>query len=484
MERRYIPHQFQRKFHKSKARIRIVDTGRQTGKTLSGIIELIWHLERGLSSCHRVINRIEGGKTVCSECGNECKLVPVNALVVAPTYRMLDDINIKMFRDWVPQWFSTGWNEQKKRLTIPNGGVCEFRSAEEPDRLRGVTLDILWMDEASFMKRAAWEVVQPATLVRDALILITTTPRGQDWVYKEFYQKAGSTWTVQDPLLEIRQEAVNIINPVGNKDIEAFHYRTFDVEHISLEQILKKRDEMSEKMFRQEYMATFEQYTGLVYDMFDERMHVIEDTPAETRLQYFVGIDVGYRNPTAMLLIGEDANHNLYVIDEVYESGLLAPAIAEKFKKLIAGKEIRDVIIDPASRQSTQASQGMSILDQIIELGVPARIGNNDVIAGINRVSQMLTPDTITGRPKVFICRRCINLREEIAGYVWDDSKEDKNAPERPKKVKDHLCDAMRYVLMERPDWYKHMDSKDYAQSVVQGEAVSLLEDRIDPDIF
>lgn len=482
MERKYNPHAFQRKFHKSKHRIRVKDTGRQVGKSFAGMIDLAHFVERGLSDCCGVTTDIVDRKYVCPKCGKECGVTPVNCMVVAPTRELLDDVNIKMFREYIPSWFEYGWNEQKKRLTHKNGSTIRFRSADNPERLRGSTLDYLWIDEASFMKPQVWDIVKPATLVKNAIIVITTTPKGKNWVYQKFYKNAGSIWTVENPLLEAKQEPIHITRPDGDPDIEVYHYRSFDVDHIKPEDILSEKNRMSDRMYRQEWLATHEAYSGMIYPMYDESAHIIDNIP-NVAMQYFVGIDVGFNNPTAILLIGEDENHNLYVIDEVYESQLLASDIYARYKSLTAGKEIRETFIDPASKQSTQASGGVSVYDQLTELGMVATLANNDVLAGINRVSELLIVDHVTNRPKLFIHRRCVNLREEIGGYVWDDAQSEKNAPERPKKFKDHACDALRYTVIGRPDWYAHEPSK-FGSRPVEIGAVDLLEDRIDPDLF
>lgn len=477
----YTPHKFQRLFHKSKARIRLVSTGRQTGKTFSGSVELLWHLQHGRSSCHKVLTKIVEGKYICSECGKPTEFNPIRALVVAPTYGDLDDINISMLKNLAPNIFDEGWNEQKKRLTLSNGSVCIFKSADKPDRLRGGTLDFLWLDEASFMRPETWEIVKPATLVKQATIIITTTPKGMDWVKGTFYDNASKVYTVKSPLEESRQAPIEI-DKSGDNEIVAFHYRTYDVDHIPISDIQKEKDQMSERMFRQEYLATFETFSGLVYPMYDEKVHLIYDAP-RIPMQYFVGIDVGWHNPTAMLLIGEDEHRNLYALNEVYESGLTIEQIAEKYKVLTAGKEIRETVIDPSTAGKTLASGGVSVLDQLRDVGVNAIIAPNDVQAGIARISQLLTPDRITDRPKLFIVRHCIHTRDEIQSYVYEESRNGVYS-DKPKKQKDHLMDALKYVVLSRPDSYEHLPSRGYGARPIETGAIDMLSNRIDPDLF
>ena len=69
-------------------------------------------------------------------------------------------------------------------LNADNIGICSeckegCLAVEErvPDRLRGVGLNWLWMDEASFQNREVWEVIYPALTDKGGYAWITTTPR-------------------------------------------------------------------------------------------------------------------------------------------------------------------------------------------------------------------------------------------------------------------------------------------------------------------
>jgi phage terminase large subunit-like protein len=67
-----------------------------------------------------------------------------------------------------------------RRLTWPNGAIGLCFSGDEPDRLRGVQADTLWLDELCAM-RLAQDVLDMAymglRLGRDPRALVTTTPR-------------------------------------------------------------------------------------------------------------------------------------------------------------------------------------------------------------------------------------------------------------------------------------------------------------------
>jgi predicted phage terminase large subunit-like protein len=77
------------------------------------------------------------------------------------------------------------------RITLPSGGTIQLRSADNPDSLRGATLDGLVFDEAAQAKQDAWPTLEPTLLVRNGWALFISTPRGQNWFY-DLYEEAAN----------------------------------------------------------------------------------------------------------------------------------------------------------------------------------------------------------------------------------------------------------------------------------------------------
>ena len=73
--------------------------------------------------------------------------------------------------------------------------------------------------------------------------------------------------------------------------------------------------------------------------------------------------------------------------------------------------------------------------------------GDNDVLNGIRRVSQLFS------RRVLMIHRQCQGLIGELQSYVWD-SKAAQMGVEKPVKSLDHGPDALRYyVNTSLPKW-------------------------------
>jgi len=207
----------------------------------------------------------------------------------------------------------------------------------------------------------------------------------------------------------------------------------------------------------------------LIYPDFEFERHIKSYPKKDLQDIFFIGIDIGWTNPTAILLAKEDTKHNLWVLDEVQDVQLDAPGISRNIRALLVrnGLESDDItayIIDPASRK-TENTSTMSIFDQLVEEGWPLVKGNNDVLAGISRVTRLIKEN------KLFVTNRCEKLREEISEYRWREVKEgsDQDA-NRPFKVKDHSLDSLRYISMSRPDWFERPELDIYGRLVEEEE--------------
>lgn len=66
----------------------------------------------------------------------------------------------------------------------PNGAFGWVRSAEEPDRLRGPNSELTWADEVASWDESSWDMVEFATRIGMARIIVTTTPKPLRWLYR------------------------------------------------------------------------------------------------------------------------------------------------------------------------------------------------------------------------------------------------------------------------------------------------------------
>ena len=172
---------------------------------------------------------------------------------------------------------------------------------------------------------------------------------------------------------------------------------------------------------------------GLIYPMCEESF---SDVPSGVPEHFVLSLDYGTQNAFAAVLWGFYGGV-WYAVREYYYSGRdkgvqktdneYADDLDE-FLDDING-EIR-TIVDPSAA---------SFIELLRRRGRYAVMkADNDVLNGIRETASAMR------QGKIKITPACKNLRAELQGYVWDEKAVD---VEKPIKVNDHACDAMRYFV-------------------------------------
>lgn len=158
-----------------------------------------------------------------------------------------------------------------------------------------------------------------------------------------------------------------------------------------------------------------------VYDLWVDGVH-----------EYFAnGILVHNCDPTALEHVVL-AHGDLWIDEEIYNTGLTNPDIAERAKA--QGVTSGDVIIadcaEPKSIRELQAA-GLWV--------IPSPKGADSIVSGID----------ILKRYRLHITRRSRGLISNIQSYKWAEDK-DGNLTNKPEDKNNHGIDAVRYVGLAR----------------------------------
>ena len=111
-------------------------------------------------------------------------------MVVAPTYPMLNDSSFRSFKTHA-ETLGIPYTMNRSRFSamLPNKAEILFRSADNPDRLRGPNLSGCWLDEASYIDHEAYKIAIACLREggQQGWMTATFTPRGrQHWTYLSF----------------------------------------------------------------------------------------------------------------------------------------------------------------------------------------------------------------------------------------------------------------------------------------------------------
>lgn len=160
-----------RPLHTRKTRWAIAVAHRRAGKTVADINELIM------------------GAT-------KCRLPNPRFAYVAPQLNQAKDIAWTYLKEYTA-FLSPKINESELWVELPGGARIRIYGADNPDRLRGIYLDGVVLDEFGDMDPTIWtQVLRPALSDRKGWAIFIGTPKGKNTFYKLWVEAEGDPdWT-------------------------------------------------------------------------------------------------------------------------------------------------------------------------------------------------------------------------------------------------------------------------------------------------
>jgi PBSX family phage terminase large subunit len=306
-------------------------------------------------------------------------------------------------------------NEQRLEVIINNrfGGtskICLY-GWESVESVRGLEADLEVFDEVQNYKRfwSTWqEVLLPTLAPRKGRAVFMGTSKGYNHLYD--------------------------LHNLESKDerFASFRFTSFDNPFLDHDEINQAKKSISNNAFQQEYMAEFIKREGLVYNDFDRRKHLFK-TGLPVIREWYAGVDFGYTNPAAIIIVGRDSDDHFWVTREWYKTHKLNKDIIEY---AVSFPNVQAWYPDPAEADRIEEMKraGLRCLD--------VQKGPGSIEKGIDDIRTLLQ----TNRIHVHIS--CINLINEFEMYAYEDENPDRNAKDTPIDKDNHALDALRYAIM------------------------------------
>jgi PBSX family phage terminase large subunit len=372
--------------------------------------------ERALLSNKRFIAMVAGiqsGKTTTGaywKIGQVRKYPRDNHLICADTYKRLEQSTLIKFFEIFPR----SWGEhkaQKQLIELNEGGIIFFRSLDDPDAIEGIPdVRSAWMDEGGKANRKAWVNFQGRLARLQGQGLITTTPYAFNWLFNDFYKR----WLRGEPDYDVIQFE-SIANP-------SFPKAEFE----------RLKGELSEAEFKRKYCGNFARMEGLVYELQTEA--IVESIEAQG-LTYYGGIDWGFTNPCALVVVGVDSDINIAQVDEYYQTKKTTPELIEAAKKLQAKYGIKLWYADPEDPEK---------IAQFNKAGLRTIAAKNEWELGRDALTKVLRAP---GRYKI-VRKDCPNTLEEFETHHYPEGTDEKGEKEAPIDANNHALSALRYIVV------------------------------------
>jgi hypothetical protein len=145
---------------------------------------------------------------------------------------------------------------------------------------------------------------------------------------------------------------------IQNKNGASYQYTTLEGGLVDEKEIEQAKRDLDAKTFRQEYEATWETYSGIIYYGFDMAHNVSLTEPLDNNILH-IGVDFNLDPMSAMVSYIKD--NKVYVYDEIQIWSSNTDELCEEIHRRYRGKKIF-VYPDPASKQRKTSAGGRTDL--------------------------------------------------------------------------------------------------------------------------
>lgn len=429
----YQPYPKQELFHRSKYWGRLLLGGNRAGKTDSNVAECIFRA--------RGIHPYQDGPL---------KPVTQGRFFTTDLEKGLKQIALPKFQRWVPpsmlidgNW-DKSWDERGRVLTFENGSTIDFLTyMMDLQPMGGVPRDWASFDEEP--PQHIFNETMQRLVDYDGIWWASMTPLdGMTWTYEYLFEPAS-----EDP---------------DSIQVEAFQLFQSDNPYLEAKDPDKFTVAMSEGEKEARQQGNFVAVSGKIFPKFDPATHVIDPMVPPKSWEWYMSIDHGWNNPTAILWHAVSPEGIIVTFAEHYQSHM----IIDQHVKAIHAKESQDGwkqpdlrTGDPAMKQ-TSGITGTSIIQEYSDRDIDLAVDNvpHDVEIGIAKMQQYFAlrqgADGVA-RPTWFITSDCVNFIKELKKLRWASYSSRKmqfelNKQEKVHKKDDHAFDSARYFATFLPD--------------------------------
>lgn len=297
------------------------------------------------------------------------------------------------------------WNKTDRIIEIRGGGIIYYTGCDDPMKIRSINASDIFIDEVSQLDENEFNELKMRLRVNVGSLQIkaVTNPANKShWLYKRFV------------LNKTEEREMIYANSLNNIYLPK---RTLDHLH-------NLKGETFDKMVLGQWLSQ----EKIIYKQFNPQYHVKDfnwKDMVKDFEDFFISIDVGWTNASALLLVGLHKNGKIYVCDEFEKPHQLIGKLGYQLSRWIKDCGDANIICDPAAAQ---------VINELCAKGFNVKKAPNEVNSGISLVQSAFEENVLV------ISSSCVDLIREIEGYSRDDFG-------KIIKEDDHLVDALRYNI-------------------------------------
>lgn len=319
-------------------------------------------------------------------------------------------------------------------LTLTGGVVIKTRSFKDIQKIGMEAPDGIVICEAA---QVTWDVVERCRTRVSASkgwLLLEGTMEGSIGYYAELSREWAGPNNYRAKSFTLPSWSNHVHYPGGRDD----------------PQIKFMENTLPEDVFLERYAGVPCPISQMVIKDFRNDIH-LGDFPFDPNLPVEITIDPGWAGAYTVLAC-QWRGETLYIIDEVYLQGYTTEEIISMCQVKPWFRNIRGGTIDIAAPDEHKIWQEKTEL--ILSKKLLIRKNKVEIEAGINRLRTYLKPHPVTGKPLLFVDKKCRGIISEWGGGrspvhgggAW---LRDKNT-NRPLKKNDHASKAVYYMLVDK----------------------------------
>lgn len=380
-------------FHERQERWACIVAHRRAGKTVAAINDLF----RSAMRCTRPEPRFA---------------------YVAPFTSQAKDVAWSYLRQYTAPMPGAEASVSELRVDLPNGGRIRLYGADNYNRLRGIYLDGVVLDEFADMDPRAWsEVIRPALADRQGWAAFIGTPKGRN-AFFELYERAAASpdWFA----LRLRASETGL---VADQELEALKAE------LSADEYAREMETSFDAAIAGAYYAA-----ALTAAEGEGRIARVVHDPA---LEVHAAFDLGIADSTAIWL-AQFVGREIRLIDYIENSGVALDWYARALRER---PYLYAPLILPHDAMARELGTGLSRVEILQGLGFSVRIAPRIGVAdGIEAVRRLLPRAWIDGG-------RCEAGLRALRDYREKSDPKRRIALGPLHDWTSHAADALRYLM-------------------------------------
>lgn len=436
------PHAKQRQFMLSPARFKALVWGRRSGKSFGIALYTMLKALETPGNYYIIAPTYTQAKSIY---WNDILKVLLPGAIIKSTneselFVEFEQIHYKMATKHI-----LGYDIDSDHTETSTPSRIYLKGAQDPDKLRGVSLAGAVLDEFAFFQYAndTWrKIIRPALADQRGWAIFSSTPDG---VHNSFFDVVESA----------KASMAETSDPM--KNTKWFYSHSTMLDNTTIAHRVEEWNDTKAEYIRdgkidewvQEWEAKFTTPSSLVYNEFDDQYHVINPNliPNEN-VTFAIGMDFGLKDPFAAVFVAIDRDDNWYIYDEIYLPDLPVDKIATILHQKMGDIHFSRIIGDSAGATEIASLKSKALGDKRVFV-TPSKKGKDSIRGGIRQVKTKLYIREHTGKPKLFVGRNCRSTIREFQSYkrlrdAWGE------VSETPEDKNNHIMDALRYLVNDQ----------------------------------